>query len=296
MSQPVPYFQYTTRSRLNKSINTLLGIMEGVALDGVINATELEYLDAWIAEHRDVESLHPFSELLPVIRESIADGKLDDEERKDLKWLCDKVRSTDYYDTMTADMQRLHAVLGGVVSDGEIAAEELRGLRVWLEEHEHLKTLWPYDEISSLITGVLADGRIDNAEHDLLRAFFGEFVMSDATNVVASTADASTVGVAGICASCPEIEFAGMKFCFTGGSSRYTRDELFDTVRRLGGTVTNSVSGKLNVLVVGADGNPCWAYACYGRKIAQAMQLRKSGARILVVHENDFHDAVADTE
>jgi len=296
MSQPVPYFQYTTRSRLNKSINTLLGIMEGVALDGVINATELEYLDAWIAEHRDVESLHPFSELLPVIRESIADGKLDDEERKDLKWLCDKVRSTDYYDTMTADMQRLHAVLGGVVSDGEIAAEELRGLRVWLEEHEHLKTLWPYDEISSLITGVLADGRIDNAEHDLLRAFFGEFVMSDATNVVASTADASTLGVAGICASCPEIEFAGMKFCFTGGSSRYTRDELFDTVRRLGGTVTNSVSGKLNVLVVGADGNPCWAYACYGRKIAQAMQLRKSGARILVVHENDFHDAVADTE
>lgn len=270
--------------------------MEGVALDGVINATELEYLDAWIAEHRDVESLHPFSELLPVIRESIADGKLDDEERKDLKWLCDKVRSTDYYDTMTADMQRLHAVLGGVVSDGEIAAEELRGLRVWLEEHEHLKTLWPYDEISSLITGVLADGRIDNAEHDLLRAFFGEFVMSDATNVVASTADASTLGVAGICASCPEIEFAGMKFCFTGGSSRYTRDELFDTVRRLGGTVTNSVSGKLNVLVVGADGNPCWAYACYGRKIAQAMQLRKSGARILVVHENDFHDAVADTE
>ena len=296
MSQPVPYFQYTTRSRLNKSINTLLGIIEGVALDGVINATELEYLDAWIAEHRDVESLHPFSELLPVIRESIADGRLDDEERKDLKWLCDKVRSTDYYDTMTADMQRLHAVLGGIVSDGEIAAEELRGLRVWLEEHEHLKTLWPYDEISSLITGVLADGRIDNAEHDLLRAFFGEFVMSDATNVVASTADASTLGVAGICASCPEIEFAGMKFCFTGGSSRYTRDELFDTVRRLGGTVTNSVSGKLNVLVVGADGNPCWAYACYGRKIAQAMQLRKSGARILVVHENDFHDAVADTE
>ena len=296
MSQPVPYFQYTTRSRLNKSINTLLGIMEGVALDEVINATELEYLDAWIAEHRDVESLHPFSELLPVIRESIADGRLDDEERKDLKWLCDKVRSTDYYDTMTADMQRLHAVLGGIVSDGEIAAEELRGLRVWLEEHEHLKTLWPYDEISSLITGVLADGRIDNTEHDLLRAFFGEFVMSDATNVVASTADASTLGVAGICASCPEIEFAGMKFCFTGGSSRYTRDELFDTVRRLGGTVTNSVSGKLNVLVVGADGNPCWAYACYGRKIAQAMQLRKSGARILVVHENDFHDAVADTE
>lgn len=294
MSRPLPYFKHTSRARLEKSINTLLGIFEGIGIDGVINSAERAYLDVWISEHRGVEDLHPFSELLPLIRASIADGKLEPDEREDLKWLCEQLRSTDYYDKTTADLQGLHAVLGGIASDGKIAAEELRALRVWIDEHEHLKTCWPYDEVSSLISGVLADGKIDDVEHDLLRAFFGEFMATDGAKVVAAPINQSGHGIAGVCANCPEIQFAGMKFCFTGESARYTREELFETVCRLGGTVTNAMSGKVNVLVVGADGNPCWAYACYGRKIEQAMQLRKTGGRIIVVHENDFHDAVAD--
>ena len=56
----------------------------------------------------------------------------------------------------------------------------------------------------------------------------------------------------------------------------------------------NSVSAKLDYLIIGADGNPCWAYACYGRKVEKAVDLRKTGSRLLLVHENDFHDAVAD--
>lgn len=62
----------------------------------------------------------------------------------------------------------------------------------------------------------------------------------------------------------------------------------------LGGEVVNHVSSHVDYLVIGADGNPCWAYACYGRKVEKAVQLRKKGGRILLVHENDFHDAVAD--
>ena len=50
----------------------------------------------------------------------------------------------------------------------------------------------------------------------------------------------------------------------------------------------------MDYLIVGADGNPCWAFACYGRKIEKAMELRKAGARIALVHESDFHDAVQD--
>jgi NAD-dependent DNA ligase len=97
-----------------------------------------------------------------------------------------------------------------------------------------------------------------------------------------------------VCSACPVIQFAGMKFCFTGESSRSPRAELEATVTRLGGSVVSAPSGKVDFLIVGADGNPCWAFACYGRKIEQAMALRKSGARIVLVHENDFYDAVAD--
>src|SRR5688500_11994202 len=77
---------------------------------------------------------------------------------------------------ITADMQRLHGVLAGIALDDRITEDELRQLQSWLEEHQGLKTCWPYDEIESLIVGVLKDGRIDPVEHRLLIAFFTEFV------------------------------------------------------------------------------------------------------------------------
>lgn len=67
-------------------------------------------------------------------------------------------------------------------------------------------------------------------------------------------------------------------------------------VSSLGGKSVSSVSQKLNYLVIGAEGNQCWAYACYGRKVEKAVELRKQGARLLIVHENDFHDAIADVQ
>jgi NAD-dependent DNA ligase len=294
MAEKSNYFQHTTRSRLDKAINTLLGLVEGISLDGIIKPIEREYLESWSRDHRDAIDLHPFDELIPVIASAISDGRLDAEEREDIRWLCERLRSTQYYDRASADMQRLHAVLGGVAADGIVSQDELLALRQWIDEHEHLRTLWPYDEVSSLITGVLSDGKIDDVEHDLLRAFFGEFRARSAPSNTQGSVVPSTTSLNGICAACPEIEFAGMKFCFTGESARYTREQLTETVTRLGGSVTGSVSGKTHFLVVGAEGNPCWAYACYGRKIEKAMELRREGARIVIVHESDFHDAVAD--
>jgi NAD-dependent DNA ligase len=90
------------------------------------------------------------------------------------------------------------------------------------------------------------------------------------------------------------VTFEGKVFGFTGSSAKYSRNEFIEIVEGLGGTVAQAVSKKLDYLIIGADGNPCWAYACYGRKVEMAVALRKAGARILLVHENDFHDAVAD--
>ena len=58
--------------------------------------------------------------------------------------------------------------------------------------------------------------------------------------------------------------------------------------------MADPVSRKLDYLIIGADGNPYWAYACYGRKVEMPVALQKAGARIPLIHENDIHDAVAD--
>jgi NAD-dependent DNA ligase len=290
----IEYMKFTSRARIEKSINSLLGIVEGIAIDVSINPSEVTFLNLWLEDHVDVRDRHPYTELMPVVQEALADGVLTHDEHEDIVWLCERLRSTEFYDKTTADLQRLHAILGGIVSDGRITESELRGLSSWLQNHDHLKTCWPFDEIESLILGVMKDQRIDEQEHAILKNFFSEFVAVRDDRTIVSPVVLENANVIGLCAVCPEIEFTGSKFCFTGASSRYTRSSLGATVERLGGEMSPSLTKTVKYLVIGADGNPCWAYACYGRKVEKAVELRKSGVRVLIVHENDFHDAVAD--
>ncbi|MGS7457235.1 hypothetical protein, partial [Mycobacterium tuberculosis] len=91
-------------------------------------------------------------------------------------------------------------------------AEELSGLSEWLEAHEHLRTLWPFDEVETLLTAVLADKKIDAAEHAALLRFFGEFTVKLDDRTI--TAPPVKVGetVSGLCAVCPEIVFPERTF------------------------------------------------------------------------------------
>lgn len=289
-----PYYLFTSKSRLDKAINSLLGLVEGISVDLKINDDELNYLAQWISEQDEYQTHHPFNELIPVVSNALKDGVLSKDERDDIVWLCNKLRSTEYYEVTTADMQRLHALMGGIAADGTISVDELSGLSDWLSDHEHLKKCWPYDEVDSIVTAVLADKRIDEKEHSLLMTFFSEFVSTQSNHVIAQLPEPSEVTLQGLCAVCPEIDFENSVFCFTGASSRLTRKELNDIVVSLGGKVVNSITSSLTYLVIGSEGNPCWAYACYGRKVEAAVNLRRQGSHLLIVHENDFHDAVAD--
>lgn len=290
----LPYYMKTTRSRMDKSINSLLGLFEGVAIDGKVNQSEIEFLNLWLAEYKDVQAKHPFNELVPIIEAVLGSGWLSEDERQDVKWVCENLTSVKYFNIVTADLQRLHAILGGIIADGVINEDELNGLAEWIAEHDHLRACWPYDEVDSLITSVMADQRIDAQEHKMLLNFFSEFILTLDDNTITNPLSEEQRTLVGICAACPDIAFEGSTFCFTGASSKYTRSGFNSIVEQLGGMSAKHVSKKVNYLVIGAEGNPCWAYACYGRKVEEAVKLRKEGVTLLIVHEHDFHDAVAD--
>jgi len=289
-----PYLRCAGPQRLERTINTLVGLVEGIALDGHITKEEVALLQSWFNENQILRQRHPYTELMPVVASALEDGILSEDERDDILWLCRKMVSHDYYDHITADLQRLHALLAGVLSDGKISEEELRGLMNWLADHEHLRTCWPYDEVDSIVSSVLADGKIDVEEESILKDFFAEFLALFDNRTIVSPPILEVGSVRGLCAMSPEITIAGAKFCLTGASARYKRDDLESILRRLGGNIVGNVSASLNYLVIGSEGNPCWAYSCYGRKVEKAVQLRKQGARIVIVHEFDLHDAIAD--
>lgn len=285
--------RFTSKTQLHKAVNSLVGLIEGIALDGAINATERDFLAIWLSDHAKFRDRHPFNELVPVVETSLADGVLSANEREDLLWLCRRLASDDVLTAIGADLQRLHAICGGIVADLTINESELRGLRDWLEDNTHLQGCWPYDEVGSLINTVLQDGRIDAQEHALLLQYFAEFTALLDDRVIRNPPVAEAGSITGLCAVDPEVIFEGRVFCFTGEAARATKKELEAIVVERGGSVAGGPSKGVNYLVIGAAGNPAWKFACYGRKVERAVQLRREGVRLMIIHEHDFFDAIA---
>jgi NAD-dependent DNA ligase len=290
-----PFIQSARKYRTEKACHSLAGILEGIVIDNQINPLEIEYLKIWLADHKDISSRAPFNELTQAVSAALEDGVIDNEERADILWLCHRFSTNgDGYDFITTDLQHLQGILTGILADGTISKLELEGLKLWIEENNHLECCWPYDEINAVVSSVMVRKKLNEEQHKALISLFADFSLLGDDRTITNPPVKIENFVTGVCSLCPEVTFRGRSFCFTGTSSVMTRNQLKKVVENLGGRCINSVSSRLDYLVIGAEGNPCWAYACYGRKVETAVRLRKEGHQVQLIHENDFHDSVAD--
>lgn len=245
------YYRFTRPARLDKAIHTLEGFLDGIAADGKVNNAELRSLTFWISEHKEFANRHPFNEIIARLDDALSDGIFDEEERADVLWLCNKFTSDDtFYNAVTSDMQRLHGLLGGIAADDVITKEELVTLQNWLDDHQHLKRIYPFDELDAIILGVLKDGIIDEKEHEALLDFFAEFLSHSGHRAVELPVGDKSNFLPGVCAACPEIEFSDAVFCFTGRSECCSRVKLADIVEQLGGRFSNSTVLDLSLVYV----------------------------------------------
>lgn len=289
------YAHFTAPAVHQKAVNNFLGILDGISIDGIVDQKEAQELKNWYDLYRGMIDRHPFNEILPAIDSALEDGVITYDEVESLRWLCQQVSSGRYYDLITSAIQTLHGVIHGIMANNTITDVELSKLQVWLEDHSILKGTYPFDEIYSLVFSVTEDGAITEDERNTLRAFFSEFIDTrDSYNLneieLAQLRERYTVS--GICARNPEIIVPGNTFCFTGASVRVTRNEFADIIHRYGGIFSKGMTKKTQYLIVGAEGNPCWAFSCYGRKIEQAVELRKSGYPVVIANEVDFWTAL----
>lgn len=298
MKELEAYRNFTKPAELQKAINTLRGIVSGISSDRDVSNSEITELAHWCELHAELRNRHPFSELLPVVEGALSDGVITEEESKDILWLCNNfVDQSSFYDATTSSIQFLQGLIHGILADGELSDLEVLSLKRWIDANDFLNGTYPFDEIYSMLYDVLEDGRISQEEREQLTAFLSN-VIDFTSSYNLSENDFSELrkkySVSGICATYPNITFQDKFFCFTGESRRAKREEIAALVARVGGAMRASVSTKTDYLVVGNAGNPCWAYACYGRKIEDAMALRKEGAHVVIVNEIDFWDALDD--
>ncbi|UII56677.1 BRCT domain-containing protein [Cytobacillus spongiae] len=293
------YRVYGSKAEVHKAVNSLLGIISGIKFDGVVTTEELEEITNWCNLHRHLKKKSPFSEIIPMIDDALFDNELTSEEMEDILWLCQRVIKSDefddYYNMITSSIQQLEGILHGMLADNVLSDEEISQLSKWMEDREFLKGSYPFDEIDSLLVSARSDGIISQDERNMLTAFFANFIdtrISYNINEFEMKALQSKYSVNGICAVCPEIAFTDKTFCFTGTSTRAKRNEIARIIEDMGGSFTNTVTKKTDYLIVGGDGNPCWAFSCYGRKVEKAVQMRKEGSQIIIIHENDFWDEI----
>lgn len=279
--------RYENKADFEKSLNSLLGIIEGITIDGSINDQEIQFLENWIHDHRINEQNPPYDKLLPLVAEVISDGVITEQELRTIKLTCNSLATHKYFSTITADIQRLHTLLAGIAADGLVSEAELKGLSKWLAEHSHLENSYPYDEVSNKIAKVLKDNHIDPQEQKELLSLFGEFVsMLDDKTITNPTVNDNN-----LCDKNPHIDFNGV-FCFTGASHKYSRSGFKKVITGLGGKVTEDITTRLNYLVIGNKGQPKWKFGSYGSKIDEAIKLKKNGHPIMIIHEIDLHKAI----
>lgn len=298
MKEIEDYRTFTKPAELHKAINTLKGLVAGITTDYQISEDEVNELSHWCISHYDLIDRHPFSELIPLIQSVYEDGVLTKEEMNNIVWLCNNfVSDSDYYNLVTSSLQFLSGLIYGIMADNKITDDEIFALKSWVTTNDFLSGCYPFDEVESLILSILEDGKITDEERDILKAFFSNFIdLSTSYNL--NEKDLLSLkerySISGICAVCQNIDFDGNLFCFTGQSSRATRNEIASLIEDLGGKFNNGITKQTRYLIVGNNGNPCWAFSCYGRKIEEAINRRKNGQNLAIINEVDFWDIVDD--
>jgi len=285
-----PYESLAGRQNCDKALQTLDGIITGIACDQQVNAAEIAELQRWVRETEVLRSRHPaIEDAVETVTRVLADGQVSSDELLDLRHLCRRIQElTGFYDLATHAIQRLHGILHGVLADGAVSEEELRAVRAWLEDHEDIRQYWPLAEIETVLIKALLDGKLTSEELAEATAFFASF-----TGIkIDSKPEWSVRTVKGICATAPDIQFAGQRFCITGRSKKAERAEIEDAIAKKGGRCDGNVHEKIDYVIVCGEGSKCWAYAGYGRKIEAVMDFRRNGIPIVLAHERDLWDAL----
>lgn len=296
---------FAWQTHIEKATEELLGLLQGVAIDYKLKDVEIAGLIKWKESHQSLAKHWPFSELSERIEVALADGVIDADEREEIMEWCNEINEpTSTTSEMLTDItRRLHGVLQGILVDDEVADLEVRGLYDWLLDYEIFKDSWPFCEIRPLLEAILEDNKITKAERKRVKEYCEQYIGVPITNLQdhdvrkeswAQTDAPHFKPISYICDSGVDIHFSDKLFCFTGKPRTGPKKDLEKLAEERGGLIKSNVTLNLDYLVIGANGDPCWSYSTYGRKIEAVIRNRKKAdVNTTIVSEDDFIAAIS---
>jgi NAD-dependent DNA ligase len=182
--------------------------------------------------------------------------------------------------------QSLGALLGiasGLLADRELRDAEIQFLKEWLDKHSAIAAVWPGDVVHARVSEVLADGKVTSEERDHLIQTLQRLVGGTLDELAASKHVTQLLPY-----ETPLLDYPNATFCLTGDFVLAARGVCEKEIASRGGLVKSSVSKKLRYLLVGGLGSPEWKHGSFGTKIEKAMELKKEGAPIFLIHEDHW--------
>lgn len=171
------------------------------------------------------------------------------------------------YSDKTKEMQKLQEIVKDIIADEKVSDLEIRQLEKWLLDHDNLKGFYPYDKIFGVVEKVMSDGILDTDEQVELLNLLDAFV-----NPKTETSP---------------INLKDKMICLSGdfvyGSKKQVEEFLCDR----GATIAKTVTGKIDILILGEAGSIAWKYGNYGSKYEKACQLNEKGKNIIILKEKD---------
>lgn len=171
------------------------------------------------------------------------------------------------YSEKTRAMQKLQQIVMGIIEDDNISNKEICELKQWLEKHVELKGYYPFDKIFEVVEHIMQDNFVDVDEAQELLGIFDAFINPHTEKV--------------------EIDFAGKTVCLSGEFNYGSKKQVEELLSAKGAVLAKSVTGSLDVLILGEAGSAAWKYGNYGSKYEKACQLNEKGKSIVIVKESD---------
>ena len=186
-----------------------------------------------------------------------------------------------YRNQLNQSCSELTGIAEGLIADRQLNDAEINFLNRWLEKHDVISCEWPGDVIHARIKAVLADGFVTEDE----RAHLIETLEMLIGGRLDRLADAPKVNQLAL-DNIASVTFPDALFCLTGDFVYAPRPQCEAAIVSRGGKVSASVTKKLSYLVIGGLGSDEWKHGSFGTKIAKAIEYKRAGAPLLIVHED----------
>ena len=167
----------------DEALHSLVGLLRGVWMDGVVNDDEIQLLLDWTSSHRHLESEAPFDQFLPELDKVLEDKVFEHGELDELFWMIEGYKMTsDVFLGSESDATKLEGLLRAVVADGEVSVSELKGIHDWFSFQKSSDGVTPeFQEVSDLLDEAMQQQEVsEETLANLLNVFRGLLARFDA--------------------------------------------------------------------------------------------------------------------